>query len=47
MTPSEWRQQNLRKIARRHPELLAKSTTRAAVLLILFALNFFYQCGTD
>jgi hemolysin activation/secretion protein/AraC-like DNA-binding protein len=41
MTPSEWRQQNLRKNCPSAPRnCLAKSTTRAAVLLILFALNF-------
>jgi hemolysin activation/secretion protein/AraC-like DNA-binding protein len=41
VTPSEWRQQNLRKNCPSAPRnCLAKSTTRAAVLLILFALNF-------
>ena len=40
VTPSEWRQQNLRKNCLSAPRNgLAKSTTRAAVLLVLFALN--------
>jgi hemolysin activation/secretion protein/AraC-like DNA-binding protein len=41
VTPSEWRQQNLRKNCPPPPRNgLAKFTARAAVLLVLFALNF-------
>jgi hemolysin activation/secretion protein/AraC-like DNA-binding protein len=40
VTPSEWRQQNLRKNCPPPPRNgLAKIATRAAVLLVLFALN--------
>ena len=41
VTPSEWRQQNQRKNCPSAPRNgLAKSATRAAVLFVLFALNF-------
>ena len=41
VTPSEWRQQNLRKNNPPPPRNgLSKFTARAAVLFVLFALNF-------